>query len=63
MDLQEALGNHFERPVITATEDLKENRKREYSRYSWAASNMVGVSVLDIGCVLNCSRSSSVIRR
>ena len=50
MDLQEALGNHFERPVITATEDLKENRKREYSRYSWAASNMVGVSVLDIGC-------------
>jgi glycosyltransferase involved in cell wall biosynthesis len=50
MDLQEALGNNFERPVITATDDMKENRKREYARYAWAALNMVGDSVLDIGC-------------
>ena len=50
MDLQQELGNNFERPVITATDNMKEDRKREYHRYEWAASNMVGSSVLDLGC-------------
>ena len=50
MDLQQELGNNFERPVILATDNMQQDRKREYSRYRWAASNMTGASILDIGC-------------
>lgn len=43
------LSNNFERAVIDSQEDLK-NYPREEARYTFAASNLKGTKILEIGC-------------
>ena len=41
------LGNHYERAVYLKEDEVK---YRELTRYQWAAKNIVGKKVLEIGC-------------
>lgn len=44
------LCNHFERAVFLKGDDIFPRYKYEHVRYSWAAQNLLGKKVLEIGC-------------